>query len=174
MSSLFCTVKSSTSDAAVGELLNEVCSPSFSSDNVCAGIATDATTGEYGSYSMCTGQQQLAFAVNAFYLSQTSAAQKAQACDFAGNATTQTPTKATGDCVSLLAEAGTAGVGSVTPNPTAGSGSSGTAGSASGSGSKGAASGNFVPGLGSGWPTFISVAVYISGAAAVGMGMIWI
>jgi hypothetical protein len=175
MTSLSCTVKSGISDAAVGSLLGEICDPTGvfvkNTPNVCAGINHDASTGDYGSYSMCLGSQQLAFAMNTYFLNQDSANQ-ASACDFSGNATTQSPSSATGDCVSLLKAAGTAGTGTVSSNPTAGAGSTGTSGS-SASSSKSAATGNFVPGLGAGWSTFIPMVVYISGAAAVGMGMVW-
>lgn len=122
---------------------------------------------------MCTGEQQLAFVYNAYFNTQTGS-NKNTACDFAGNATTKTPSKATGTCGTLLSQAGVNGTGSVSSSPTAGGGSgSAASGSASSSHSKGAASSNFVPGLGNGWSTFISLAVYISGAAAVGMGMVW-
>lgn len=172
MESLTCTPKAGISDLAVGELLGTVCGLSTSSLDVCAGITANATTGTYGAYSMCNGTQQLAFAMNTYYNGQSSA-NKATACDFSGNGTTQASQKASGTCVSLLAQAGTAGTGSVSSSPTSG-GSSGTSGGASTSTSKGAAAGNFVPGLGSGWSTIMGFAVYVSGAAAIGASMVWL
>lgn len=172
LQSLTCTTKSGISADAVGSLLNEVCgSLSSAVPGVCDGISTNATTGKYGAYSMCTGAQQLAFAFNTYY-NGVSSSEKSTACDFGGNATTQSSTKASGTCATLLSQAGTAGTGSVSSSPTSGGGSSGTSGSASTSSSKGAASGNFVPGLGSGWSTFVAFAVYVSGAAAVGASMV--
>lgn len=176
MESLSCTAKSGISDEAVGEILGEICAPNFSTGDVCDGISTNATTGKYGAYSMCNGTQQLAFAFNTYYNAQTGS-NKDTACDFSGNATTQAAAKATGDCSSLLSEAGPDGTGNVSSSPTAGSGSSsasGTAGSASSSHSKGAASGTFVPGLGAGWTTLIAMVVYLAGAGAVGVGMVWL
>jgi hypothetical protein len=168
MSSLSCTVQSSISGDAVGELLGTVCGES---GNPCAGIQANATTGTYGSYGMCTGEQQLAFAINAYYLSQNSAS---TACDFNGNATTQTPAKASGSCVSLLAEAGPSGTGTVTSSPSGASGSGSTSSGSSTASHKSGASSLFIPGLGAGWSTLIAMFVYVSGATAVGMGMIWL
>lgn len=173
LDSLTCTAKPGMSDEAAGELLNTVCTA-----ELCEGIASNATTGKYGAYSMCNATQQIAFVFNAYYNSQSSA-NKGTACDFSGNATTQTAAKATGDCSSLLAQAGTAGTGSVSSSPTSGGssasgGSSSSSGSASSKSSKGAAAGTFVPGIGAGWTTFIAMLVYLGGAGAVGVGMIWL
>jgi len=175
LESLTCTTKPGISDDAVGSLLDFICGSGGSAvKDVCAGIAANATTGAYGAYSMCNGTQQLAFAFNTYY-NGVSSANKASACDFNGNATTQASTKATGSCVALLSQAGTAGTGAVSSNPTAGGGgSSGTGSSASTSTSKGSAAGTFVPGLGSGWSTLMAFAAYVSGAAAIGASMVWL
>jgi len=178
LQSLTCTTKPGISNDAVGSLLDFICgSGGDAVKDVCGGIAANATTGTYGAYSMCNGTQQLAFAFNTYY-NGVSSANKATACDFGGNATVVSSTKASGTCVSLLAQAGTAGTGAVSSSPTSGggsgSGSSGSGSSASASHSKGAAAGTFVPGLGAGWSTLMAFTVYVSGAAAIGASMLWL
>lgn len=173
LETLSCTTKSGITDAAVGDQLSFVCSPSFSNDNICAGIKSNATTGIYGAYSMCTGAQQLAFVYNTYYNAQSSS-NKATACNFGGNATTQNAEKPSGTCAALISQAGAAGTGTVTTVPTSGSTGSGTSGSASTSSSKAAAAGTFVPGLGSGWSTLAGLLVYVAGAAAIGASMVWL
>ena len=101
----------------------------------------------YGAYSMCNTTEQLGFVLDQYYSAQPSS-QRASACGFSGSATLKSAAKATGVCSSLMAQAGTAGQGTVTASPTTGSGAGATAGSGSGgskasgsgSGSKGAAS----------------------------------
>lgn len=101
----------------------------------------------YGAYSMCNTTEQLGFVLDQYYSAQPSS-QRASACGFSGSATLKSAAKATGVCSSLMAQAGTAGQGTVTASPTtgagagatAGSGSGGSKASGSGSGSKGAAS----------------------------------
>lgn len=96
---------------------------------------------------MCNSTEQLGFVLDQYYSAQPSS-QRASACGFSGSATLKSAAKATGVCSSLMAQAGTAGQGTVTASPTtgagagatAGSGSGGSKASGSGSGSKGAAS----------------------------------
>lgn len=171
---LSCTTKAGITDAAVGELLNYICSPDVEDGkDLCGGIASNATTGVYGAYSMCTGAQKLAFVINNYYNAQ-STANKATACDFNGNATIHTSQKPSGTCGALISQAGSAGTGTVTTVPTSASSGTSSAGSASSSTSKAAAAGNFVPGLGSGWSTLVGLAVYTFGAFAIGASMVWL
>ncbi|THY50479.1 hypothetical protein D6C98_05989 [Aureobasidium pullulans] len=142
--SLACTVKSSVEEEAYGDMFSYVCG---ADPNACAGISTNTSTGVYGAYSMCNTTEQLGFVLDQYYSAQPSS-QRASACGFSGSATLKSAAKATGVCSSLMAQAGTAGQGTVTASPTtgagagatAGSGSGGSKASGSGSGSKGAAS----------------------------------
>ncbi|CAC9888941.1 unnamed protein product [Aureobasidium pullulans] len=68
--------------------------------------------------------------------------QRASACGFSGSATLKSAAKATGVCSSLMAQAGTAGQGTVTASPTTGAGAGATAGSGSGSKASGSGSGS--------------------------------
>lgn len=120
----------------IGELFGIVCGLG---DDICAGIAANASSPQYGAYGMCNPTQQLGWALNVYYNSQSAAGNGASACDFSGSATTQTPTSPTGDCESLIQEAGQNGEGTVTSGPTATGGS--------GSGSGGSSSNAGVPGI---------------------------
>ena len=166
--SLSCVVSSSTSSNAYGELFGAVCG--LNGGSACAGIVHNSTSGDYGAYGMCNSTQQLAFAFNQYYLSQNSAG---TACDFSGNATTQSGVTPSGTCASLVNQAGTAGTGTVTSSPTSkpnssGSGS-GSSGSGSSSASKGAASINSVPSVESG---LLPMAGVLMLALLSGVGMI--
>lgn len=134
--SLTCIGKSSLSDTEVGELFGEVCGASSSA---CDGITHNGTTGEYGAYSMCNSTEQLAWVLNAYY-EEADSSNKASACGWDGSATTKSATSAKGTCSVLMAEAGTAGTGSVSSSPTAtGAGAAASSGSGSTSTSSGSA-----------------------------------
>jgi hypothetical protein len=132
--SLSCVVSSGTDTDNYGDLFGTVCGLG---EDVCAGIAANATTGDYGAYSMCNSTQQLSFVFNAYYNSQNSAS---DACNFDGAASLKEAASASGSCQNLLKEAGTDGTGTVTslPQATGGSGS-GSGGKSGSSTSKGAA-----------------------------------
>lgn len=98
------------SDATkIGAMFGTICGLDATA---CKGIASNATAGTYGAFSMCNATQQLANAMNAYYMNQKKAS---SACDFDGQAKVVTPT----------VSAGSLGTGS--------SGSSGSSGSGSGS-----------------------------------------
>lgn len=162
-------VPSDVSDEDAGDLFGIVCGLGANSD-VCAGITNNATTGVYGAYGMCNPQEQLGWALNAYYLAQDES-NRASACDFSGSATTQSAASVTGQCSSLLAEAGPRGTGTVTsaPSGTANVGGSSNSGSSSGSG-------NAAPRLGSTavFGTGAAIAAYISLAFVSGMCMIFL
>ncbi|KAH0170560.1 carbohydrate-binding module family 43 protein, partial [Aureobasidium melanogenum] len=172
--SLSCTVKSSVSEEEYGSMFGYVCG---ADSNACAGIAHNATTGNYGAYSMCNSTEQLGFVLDQYYSAQPSA-QRASACAFSGSATLKSGSKPTaGACSSLLAQAGTNGQGTVTASPTTGSGAAATGGSGnsgsssskSGSGSKGAGSALSVQSVQVG-PYTIGISAFFavfSGAAAL-------
>merc|ERR1712232_627483 len=103
----------------------------------CDGIAANATTGNYGAYSMCNSTEQIAFVLNQYYQAQ-SGSNQASACDFDGSATTKATQAPGATCSSLLQMAGSAGTNSVSVQPSvtgAGTASTETGGSGSGSGS---------------------------------------
>ena len=165
--SLGCVVTSGTSTNDYTDLFSTVCGYG----KACDGIAANGTTGTYGAYGMCNSTEQLAYAFNAYYVAQSSSA---SACAFSGAAATKAPQTAGGSCSSLLAEAGTAGTGTVTSQPTgtgAGSGSGSASGTSksSASGSKAAGNMNTVPGAETG---LLPMAIIVVLAAVSGMGMI--
>ncbi|ORY58921.1 Glucanosyltransferase-domain-containing protein [Pseudomassariella vexata] len=140
MAEVDCTITSDDADD-YGSIFSYICA---ADESYCAGIARNATLGNYGAYSGCSAKQQLAFVANQYY--QDSGSNSASACDFSGLATTQAGTTAS-TCSSLLSAAGTAGTGSVV-SPT---GQQGTA--AGSSSSSGGAMGGFA-GLGGNGPSF--------------------
>jgi len=157
--SLSCIVKASVSNDSYSDLFSEVCG--YGTD-ICTGIAANGTTGDYGAYGMCNSTEQLAYAFNQYYIAEKSSA---SACNFDGSATIKSATSATGVCSSLLKQAGTAGTGTVTSQPTAtgaGAAASGSSGSSSAATSTGAAS------LGMSFAVlnvgYLSFGVYIVGA----------
>lgn len=112
---------------------------------------------------MCTGSQQLSFAMDQYYQSQNKAS---TACDFGGNAKVQSASTSS-SCSGLISQAGTAGTGTVTTAPT---GTGSTSSSKSSSSTSKAAAGNLsVPAFNLG---LLSMSAYVVVAGAAGMGMI--
>lgn len=166
--SLTCVAKDNISGEQLGKLFGVVCGYK----GVCDGISSNATTGDYGAYSMCQASEQLSFVMDRYYQEQKSNGNGASACDFGGAASTKSPSKATGSCQDLMKQAGTAGTGTVTSAPTAAgkSSSDSSSGSASASSSKGAAAHMVSPatfGFG-----MIQLGAYIATAMVAGAGMI--
>jgi hypothetical protein len=155
-----CVVADSLSSTKYAKLFSTVCGYTD-----CSGLTANATTGEYGAYSMCSTKQQLAFALNKYYVEQNRAA---DACSFAGSATAKSVTKATGTCATQMKEAGTAGTGTITTENTgtAGSGSASSTGSSTTSSSAAISMHSSSP-FGS-----FQVAAYIATALLAGVGMI--
>jgi len=162
VSSLTCVVKSSVSTSQLAQLFGQVCG--YGS---CGGITANATTGVYGAYSMCAGQDQLSFAMDQYYQAQVQQGNGASACDFGGSASTQSSSSPTGSCSVLLQQAGSQGTGSVSANPTAtGSSSGGSSSSSSSAAARPMAAPSSVQfGM---W----QVGAYIFTAAVAGVGMI--
>lgn len=123
-----CVVSESLSTSKYADLFSTVCGKTD-----CGGLTANATTGDYGAYGMCSTKQQLAFALNKYYIEQNRAD---TACDFSSSATTKATTAASGTCSAQMKEAGTAGTGTVTTEATATADSS----SSSSTSSSGAAS----------------------------------
>lgn len=99
--SLSCVPSDSLDSSDYGDIFGTVCGLDAS---LCAGIETNATTGVYGSYSMCPSKQQLAYILDQYYKAQDSAS---SACDFDGSATTQ-KASSDSDCKSKIASASSA------------------------------------------------------------------
>lgn len=155
--SLSCVVSTDVDAADYGDVFGSVCGMS---DEACAGIAANASTGSYGAYSMCNATEKLAFALNRYYELQDSSE---SACAFDGSATLKSAVEPTGQCESLMSQAGTAGTATVTSSP--------TGGAASGGGdSEGGASGVMAPGFGVGLSA--GVGVYVVSAVLAGAGMV--
>ena len=153
-----CVVKDSLASSKYSDLFGVVCGYTD-----CSGVTANATTGKYGAYSMCGAKDQLNFIINRYYEEQGS---KASACSFGGSATVTSTTEAMGTCKALMSQAGSAGTGTVTSQPTASGAAAGVSGSASTS--KGAAV-VVSPGMvGGGW----QVGVYVVSAVMAGVGMI--
>lgn len=153
-----CVVSDSVKEAKYGTLLGVVCGYTD-----CAGLHSNATTGKFGAYSMCPVKDQLAFALNKYYVEQN---RDDSACSFKGSATTQATTKATGTCSAQIKEAGTAGTGTVTTGATA-TADSGSSSSSTSSSFASPASLHSSVSFGS-----FQIAAYISTAVLAGIGMI--
>jgi len=131
---LTCVPSSEVNTDNIGDFFGVLCG--LGDGSQCDGIATNATSGDYGAYGMCDPMEQLGWALNAYYVQQQQAGNGASACDFSGSATTQAAVSPTGNCASLISQAGNAGTGTVTSAPT-GTGSSGGSGGSGGSSSSG-------------------------------------
>lgn len=165
--SLSCVANSGLSGNDTATLFSTVCG--YNGGSPCDGITANATTGVYGAYSMCTSEQQLSFAFNQYFLAENSAS---TACDFGGNAKTQSGSSST-NCKALLNQAGASGTGTVTSVPTAasasGSSASGTSSSTATSTKKGAAGALVVPRFDLG---MLQMGAYVVIAMGAGMGMV--
>ncbi len=166
--SLSCVVNPKTSASKYGSLFNYACAKN---PKGCQGFVSNGQKGNYGAYSMCDPSEQLSWALNEYYLSQNKAS---TACDFKGAARLQNAGSGGSNCKSLLQEAGNAGTGTVTSQPS-GTGASGGSGSGSGSSSGGAASSSgaasafSVPSMENG---ILPVALFATIAAVSGMGIL--
>lgn len=99
MSTLSCVASTSLNGTVIGELFGEVCGYP---GNPCAGIARNATIGDYGPYSMCNATEQLSYAFDTYYKGQSSAA---SACSFGGAASVVKAAGAASSCSSVIAQA---------------------------------------------------------------------
>ncbi|KAL2853822.1 Glucanosyltransferase-domain-containing protein [Aspergillus pseudoustus] len=117
LKSLTCVAKSDISGKVLSSSFSDVCG--YQGGKFCEGVDANATTGEYGAYSVCTPEQQLSFAMDQYYQYQVEQGNSDGACDFDGAASTQSTSEPTSACSSLLDAAGTEGTGTVTASPTA-------------------------------------------------------
>lgn len=155
-----CVVKDSISSSDYSDLFGVVCGYTD-----CSGVSANGTTGDYGAYSMCDAKDQLNFIINHYYEKQGS---QASACDFGGSATTTSTTKPTGPCKALMSQAGSAGTGTVTSQPTAAEASGSSAlGTATSSQGAGMVVGPTLMGVGS-----VQFGAYVVTAVVAGVGMV--
>jgi hypothetical protein len=101
-SSLSCAPASGLSTSGYGTMFSYICG---AVPSACSGILSDTTTGVYGPYVGCNSTHQLGAVLNAYYLSQNSAA---TACDFSGNATVIASPKSDTTCAALISSASAA------------------------------------------------------------------
>jgi len=168
VSGLSCVAKSSVSEANIGPLFNYICGAGQGSAGTnCSGISGNGSLGQYGAYSMCDQRARLSWAFNAYYQQQKGAnAGNANACDFAGNATTQSASSA-GSCAALVSGAGgTAGTGTSTATPGLSTGGGAGGGAAASSGVAGAVT---VPNVDLG---LLKMGAYVLCAMAAGAGLV--
>ncbi|MCJ1471530.1 1,3-beta-glucanosyltransferase gas1 [Lambiella insularis] len=163
---LTCVAKPGISDDAITSLFAGICNPLTNGADICAGITHNGSTGAYGAYGMCNATQQLSWAMNSFFFEQQATnSANTDACDFSGNATTQSP-QLPSTCTALASQAGAAGTGVVTSAPTgAGSSSSGAASTSTSS----AAGLTIIPAFDSG---LLKLAIWVSVAALIGGGIV--
>lgn len=174
--SLNCTAKSTVNDEAITTNFDYLCDPS--NGDYCSGILANGSTGVYGAYSMCNSKERLAWAFNAFFMDQTkNNPQNTDPCDFKGAAQKQKP-KVAGTCKAVVSQAGDSGTGSITsaPSPAStGSGGGSGGGSASSGGSSssgtGAASVLAIPAFNVG---ILRMGAYVTVAALVGAGLVFL
>jgi hypothetical protein len=159
--SLSCKLKGNVSGKKLDELFGTVCGY-----DVCDGISANATSGEYGAYSVCSPEQKLSFAMDLYYQQQSKKGNAQDACDFDGAASKQSSSDSEGQCSSLLKQAGASGTGTVQASPTAADGS---VASASASGSEGAAP---MVAPGSVNVGYVQLGAYVVTAVAAGASMI--
>lgn len=118
--SLSCVPAADLNGTAYGDLYGYICGEDSS---YCAGVLTNATTGVYGSFSMCNSTQMLGYILDQYYQGQNS---DASACSFDGSAATQAGSTAA-TCKTALASASSANA--VAATATAGSTSTGSSSS---------------------------------------------
>ncbi len=180
MDTLSCVVADNVPSTSYGTMFSYICSQQ--NGKYCTGINTNATSGPYGAYGMCSAQQQLSNVLNVYAKAVTNG------CAFKGQATSRSAPVATptGTCSAMLKAVGAAGTGTVSGGavkPTSSGSSSGgsssnpnTSGSPStqnqqqqNMGSSAAAPGVAIPRLSAG---VFGLGVYVFAAFASGMAMI--
>lgn len=161
--SLTCVVSDDVKDKKMEKLFSDVCSYGDS----CVGITTDATKGVYGAYSMCSGREKLSYAFDTYYQAQSSKGNGANACDFKGAATKQSPTGSEDKCKNLMDQAGPKGTGTVTSAPSgiAGTGSDSDSETSTGAAVHGMVAPEFNFGM-------LKIGAYLASAVMAGAGLI--
>ncbi|AAS54139.2 AGL352Wp [Eremothecium gossypii ATCC 10895] len=159
MDALSCVVNDSVDKEDYGKLFGYLCG---SDKKLCNGIAVDASKGEYGAFSYCSGKEKLSYLLNEYYKAN---GKSSSACAFSGSASLRKPTEAA-TCAAVLSSA-SAGL----PAGGNASGSSGAATSTGGSGEP-------KPSMGTANAKYNMLNVLISSAATLsvfmGFGLIFI
>ncbi|KAF2259958.1 beta-1,3-glucanosyltransferase [Lojkania enalia] len=154
MDTLTCTIKSNVDEEDYGDIFGYICGQK--GGDYCAGIARDAENGVYGAYGMCKPSEQLGYVLDQYARNNTNG------CGFEGKATQVSAQTASGQCATLLAQAGPQGQGTVTGQP---NGASATGGSST----PGAAGALSAPSFDTG---LFTLGVYVVGAVFSGMAMV--
>lgn len=92
-----CVPKSGLATSKYSAIFDYICGED---ESLCDEINGNATTGVYGTFSMCNDIDKLAYVLNAYYESQS---KDDTACDFDGKAETQTASSSAGNCTELAA-----------------------------------------------------------------------
>ena len=95
-----CVPKDGLASSKYSAIFDYVCGKN---ETLCGGINGNATTGVYGTYSMCNSVDKLAYVLNAYYESQ---GKDSSACDFDGKAQTQTASSGS-NCTELAVSGNT-------------------------------------------------------------------
>ncbi|KAJ5446968.1 hypothetical protein N7445_001789 [Penicillium cf. griseofulvum] len=119
LNSLSCVASESLHADQYGDLFGTVCG---SDKSACDGISQNATTGQYGAYSVCSNKDKLSYVFDRYYWGQR---KDQSACDFKGAALIQSARDPSEHCKSLLNQAGTTTTGQTmgaTASPSKGKG----------------------------------------------------
>jgi hypothetical protein len=98
-STLTCIAKSGINSTQIGSLFGTVCGLNPAA---CSDVARNASTGNYGAFSMCNSTEQLNIVLNQYYINQKSAA---SACDFSGQAQIVKAAGAASSCAAVVSSA---------------------------------------------------------------------
>ncbi|KAM0809438.1 putative Glucanosyltransferase-domain-containing protein [Seiridium cardinale] len=134
VASLSCVPSEQVTAEDIGSLFGTVCGMDAAA---CDKITADATAGTYGEFVMCNATEQLAYALNQYYVNQGEAT---TACDFSGQAKLVTPTQTNG------AGSGSDSSGSTTGSDSSSASSGSSSSSSSGSGSSSGTTGSSTSG----------------------------
>jgi hypothetical protein len=99
---LSCVPKSGLATDKFGDIFDYICG---AKPEACDGINGNATTGVYGSFSMCSDKQKLGYVLNQYYNLLDGAS---SACDFDGEAVTTKAAGASSSCSAALSSASAA------------------------------------------------------------------
>ncbi|KAG5949155.1 hypothetical protein E4U60_007291 [Claviceps pazoutovae] len=96
-----CVPASSLAEKSFGDIFGFICGKDAS---YCDGIMGNATTGKYGTFSMCSNQQKLAYVLDAYAKKNGKGA-----CDFKGQAQTQSASGSMASCAKSVPGGGNGG-----------------------------------------------------------------
>lgn len=172
MQSLGCVANATASSSDNSDSVSAVCDLDMTA---CLGVSTNATTGDYGAFTVCNQTEQISWILNQYYESQN---HDASACSKVGGILQSSVTGAAvaTDCSIMLQQAGAAGTGTITSTPsppatvTSGvSGYTGSGGNGTSSPNNGAStlSGGAIAGI------VIGVIALFAAVGGIGAFLIW-